>query len=259
MVTFEVSIVIVPISTIASLAFDARLMRTWSSWVGSMWIFQRSAPGTNKRRMFSPINGRGMDRETKEKIFEPFFTTKPKGQGTGLGLSTVYGIVKQNGGNLNVYSEPGRGTTFRIYFPRYFGEVREFEPKQPQEPLSGSGTVMVVEDQPDLLNLAKDTLEDFGYRVITALSPSEAILLFGMFREEIDLVLTDVIMPIMNGNELRSRIEKVKPDIKTLFMSGYTANVITDGGMLNEGIEFIQKPFTPKTLAKKVRDVLNSK
>ncbi len=204
-------------------------------------------------------NGRGMDRETKEKIFEPFFTTKPKGQGTGLGLSTVYGIVKQNGGNLNVYSEPGRGTTFRIYFPRYFGEVREFEPKQPQEPLSGSGTVMVVEDQPDLLNLAKDTLEDFGYRVITALSPSEAILLFGMFREEIDLVLTDVIMPIMNGNELRSRIEKVKPDIKTLFMSGYTANVITDGGMLNEGIEFIQKPFTPKTLAKKVRDVLNSK
>ena len=204
-------------------------------------------------------SGKGMDKETKEKIFEPFFTTKPKSHGTGLGLSTVYGIVKQNGGNLNVYSEPGKGTTFRIYFPRFVGDRKETEQKPQLESLSGTETILVVEDHADLLELARSSLEEFGYKVVTALSPGEAILLCGTYHEEISLLLTDVIMPIMNGKELRSRIEKIKPGIKTVFMSGYTANVITDGGMLDEGIEFIQKPFTPQTLAKRVRDVLTSK
>lgn len=204
-------------------------------------------------------SGKGMDRETKEKIFEPFFTTKPKGQGTGLGLSTVYGIVKQNGGNLNVYSEPGKGTTFRIYFPRFVGNIKELEQKPLLESLSGTETILAVEDQPDLLELAKNSLEEFGYKVVTALSPGEAILLCGTCHDEISLLLTDIIMPTMNGKELRSKIEKIKPSIKTVFMSGYTADVITDGGMLDEGVEFIQKPFTPQALAKKVRDVLSSK
>lgn len=204
-------------------------------------------------------SGKGMDRETKGKIFEPFFTTKPKGEGTGLGLSTVYGIIKQNNGNLNVYSEPGKGTTFRIYLPRFVGERKEAEQKQQPEPLSGTGTILVVEDQADLLDLARNSLESFGYKVVTALSPGEAVLLCGTYRDEINMLLTDVVMPTMNGKELRSRVEKITPGIKTLFMSGYTANIITDGGMLDEGIEFIQKPFTPRTLAKKVRDVLASR
>lgn len=215
-------------------------------------------PGDYVKLTFAD-SGKGMDRETKEKIFEPFFTTKPKGQGTGLGLSTVYGIVKQNSGNLDVYSEPGKGTTFRIYIPRFIGDRKETEQKLQLESLSGTETVLVVEDQPDLLDLAKGSLEEFGYKVVTALSPGEAILLCGTYHDEISLLLTDVIMPMMNGKELRTRIEKIKPGIKTIFMSGYTADVITDGGILDEGIEFIQKPFTPQILAKKVRDVLTSK
>ncbi|MCL4510740.1 MAG: ATP-binding protein, partial [Bacteroidetes bacterium] len=200
--------------------------------------------------------GKGMDRATQEKIFEPFFTTKPKGQGTGLGLATVYGIVKQNGGNINVYSELGKGTTVKIYLPRFYGEAEEAEEIEEDKSTVGTETVLVVEDQADLLELAKNSLEEYGYKVLTAWTPGEAILLCGEYTEEIDLLLTDVIMPVMNGKELKKRIDKLKPGIKTIFMSGYTANVIAHRGILEEGIEFIQKPFTPRALAKKVHDVL---
>ncbi len=202
--------------------------------------------------------GKGMSKETMKNIFEPFFTTKSKGQGTGLGLSTVYGIVKQNGGSINVYSEMGVGTTFKIYLPRYQGEVEEPEAIQMEKPISGSGTVLIVEDQADLLELAKNSLEEYGYKVLTALNPEEGILLCETYESEIHLLLTDVIMPTMNGKELRDTIQTIKPNIKTIFMSGYTADVIAHQGVLDEGIDFIQKPFTPYVLAKKVHEVLKA-
>ncbi len=203
-------------------------------------------------------DGKGMDSDTQEKMFEPFYTTKPKGEGTGLGLSTVYGIIKQNGGNVNVYSEPGRGTTMRVYFPRFYGKKEISEEKLQDESLSGEETILVVEDQPDLLELAKNSLEEYGYEVLAAWTPAEAIKTCETYSGEIDLLLSDVIMPKMNGKELRDAIMKVKPGVKTLFMSGYTANVIAHRGILDEGIEFIQKPFTPRTLARKVREVLQA-
>lgn len=201
-------------------------------------------------------DGKGMDKETQEKMFEPFFTTKPKGSGTGLGLSTVYGIVKQNGANINVYSEPGKGTTIKVYFPRFYGKKEISEERSQDASLFGHETILVVEDQVDLLELAKNSLEEYGYKVFSALAPSEAVRICEDYDKEIDLLLTDVIMPEMNGKELRDKITMTKPMIRTLFMSGYTANVIADRGILDEGIQFIQKPFTPRTLAKKVRDVL---
>ncbi len=203
-------------------------------------------------------NGRGMDRETLDKIFEPFFTTKPKGQGTGLGLSTVYGIVKQNGGNINVYSEVGVGTTFKIYFPRFYGDLEKRESEPDVVDVSGKETVLIVEDQADLLELARNSLSEYGYKVLTALSPGEAILICQEYQDEIHLLLTDVVMPVMNGKVLRDRIHVLKPTIKTLFMSGYTANVIAHRGILDEGVAIIPKPFTPSMLVKKVHEVLNS-
>lgn len=201
-------------------------------------------------------DGRGMDRDTQEKIFEPFFTTKPKGAGTGLGMSTVYGIVKQNGGNINVYSEPGKGTTIRVYLPRAYGREETGQEVQGTDNLAGNATILVVEDQADLLELAKKSLEEYGYKVLSAWTPGEAILLCEAYNAEIQVLLTDVIMPVMNGKELRDRVLKMRPAIKTLFMSGYTADVIAHRGILDEGINFIQKPFTPRALAKAIRDVL---
>ncbi len=203
-------------------------------------------------------DGKGMGKDTLDKIFEPFFTTKPKGEGTGLGLSTVYGIVKQNGGIINVYSEPKSGTTFKIYLPRFYGELEKSEPKGPAEDVRGTETLLVVEDQAELLELAKNSLEEYGYKVLTALTPGEGLLISESYHERIHLLLTDVIMPTMNGKELRNRIHVLKPEIKTIFMSGYTANVIAHRGVLDDDVEFIQKPFTPFTLAKKVREVLDS-
>ncbi|MGC8653396.1 MAG: PAS domain S-box protein [Candidatus Kryptoniota bacterium] len=202
--------------------------------------------------------GKGMDEEVVQRIYEPFFTTKPKGQGTGLGLSTVYGIVKQNGGNINVYSEVGQGTTFKIYLPRYIGDAEKIEAAPEAGSYGGSETILIVEDQANLLELAKNTLEIYGYRVLTALSPGDAILVCEAYQDEIHLLLTDVVMPVMNGRELSERIRAMKPNVKVLYMSGYTANVIAHRGVLEEGIDFIQKPFTPVALAKKVRQVLDS-
>lgn len=215
------------------------------------------APGEYMKLSFSD-NGKGMDKETMDKIFEPFFTTKPKGQGTGLGLSTLYGIVGQNGGSVDVYSQPGKGTTFQIYLPRYSGEVDVSAEEGETVDVTGSETILVVEDEADLLDLTKSSLEEYGYKVITSLSPGKSILLCEMYHDEINLLLTDVVMPSMNGKELRERIRRIMPDIKTLFMSGYTADIIAHRGVLEEDVEFIQKPFTPYALAKKVREVLNS-
>jgi PAS domain S-box-containing protein len=202
-------------------------------------------------------NGCGMDRETQAKIFEPFFTTKGIGQGTGLGLATVYGIVKQNDGFINVYSEPGKGTTFKIYLPRHAeGAMAARRAEKTETPASHGETILVVEDEAVLLDINATMLGDLGYRVLPAATPSEAIRLAGQHAGGIDLLMTDVVMPEMNGNELAQHIEKTQPGIRCLFMSGYTANVISHHGVLDEGVNFIQKPFSMKDLAAKISEVL---
>ena len=202
--------------------------------------------------------GIGMDAETLDRIFEPFFTTKPEGKGTGLGLSTVFGIVNQNNGIVHVYSEPGLGTTFRIYLPRLKDEVSvKAETKEKPTSLAGNETVIIVEDEETVLSLAEAILEKYGYRVITSRTPDEACRLVGTYQGEIDLLLTDVIMPTMNGKELSDRIQKLNPSIKTLFMSGYTADIIAHQTLLEDGINFIQKPFSVNSLVSKVREVLD--
>ncbi len=204
-------------------------------------------------------DGCGMDKETLENIYEPFFTTKAMGQGTGLGLATVYGIVKQNGGFINVYSEVGQGTTFRIYWPRG-GEISgEIDATKTVE-LSARGqeTILLVEDEPALLKLTSTMLELQGYNLLTAATPSEAIRLFEESDSPINLLLTDVVMPEMNGRDLTDKLVTFCPTLKTLFMSGYTSNVIAHHGVLDEGVHFIAKPFVVKELTAKVRDVLDN-
>ncbi|MFZ4437109.1 MAG: PAS domain S-box protein [Syntrophales bacterium] len=205
-------------------------------------------------------DGCGIDKETREKIFEPFFTTKGVGKGTGLGLSTVFGIVKQNNGFINVYSEPGQGTTFTIYLPRYVGKVEQVQPEVKQAPAQrGQETVLLVEDEPDILNLTKMLLERQGYTVLAANTPGKAISLAGEHVGEINLLMTDVVMPEMNGRDLAKMMLDLYPHLKRLFTSGYTADVIAQHGVLDEGVHFIQKPFSIKALAAKVREVLDQK
>ncbi len=202
-------------------------------------------------------DGCGMDKDILDQIFEPFFTSKKLGQGTGLGLSTVYGIVKQNNGFINVYSEPGIGTTFRIYLPRYAGQaVDTRREKAAESPLNRGETVLVVEDEPALLTMDKMILEKAGYRVLAAGTPTEAIRLAEEHAREIDLVITDVVMPEMNGRDLAERLKSLYPRMKILFMSGYTADVIAHRGVLEKGVNFIQKPFSTKDIAVKVHEVL---
>ena len=204
-------------------------------------------------------NGSGMDRETIEHIFDPFFTTKGLGHGTGLGLSTVYGIIRQNNGFINVYSEPGRGTTFRIYFPHHGLEAGDqIISASGDAPASRGETLLVVEDDPMLLELTVMMLGDLGYTVISASSPGEAIALNREYDGDIDLFITDVIMPGMNGRDLAFRLLEVRPGMKCLYMSGYTSNVIAHQGVLDEGVNYIQKPFSLGDLARKLRSVLDS-
>jgi len=204
-------------------------------------------------------NGCGMDKEIFGKLFEPFFTTKEPGKGTGLGLATVYGIVKQSNGFVNVYSEPDQGTTFKIYLPRHIGKADQGRTEILPESVSmGQETVMVVEDEPAILNLSKRILQKQGYQVLVAGTPDEAIRLAEERIGEIHLLMTDIIMPEMNGRELAKRILSLRPNLKRLFMSGYTADVIAHHGVLDEGVYFIQKPFSRKDLAAKVREALDS-
>ncbi|MGA3176582.1 MAG: PAS domain S-box protein [Candidatus Acidiferrum sp.] len=202
--------------------------------------------------------GVGMDRRTIAHIFEPFYTTKESGRGTGLGLSTVYGIVKQSGGYIWVYSEPGKGSTFKVYLPRVDGPIEEPGATQPRA-LSqrGAATILLVEDEQEVRDLIHTVLAVHGYDVIPARDPQHAEQLAVSYAGEIHLLLTDVVMPGTSGRELASRVSPHRPGIRVLFMSGYTENVITSGGMLEKGLAFLQKPFSPAVLVEKVREVLN--
>ncbi|MFN2354480.1 MAG: ATP-binding protein, partial [Desulfopila sp.] len=202
-------------------------------------------------------NGHGMDSETLSHLFEPFFTTKEMGKGTGLGLATVYGIIKQNNGFINVYSEPGQGTTFKIYLPRYVAKGERLpEAETAKSAVTGHETILLVEDEPMILEMTRVMLEHQGYTVLPAVTPGEAIRLAREHAGEIHLLMTDVVMPEMNGRDLARNLLSLYPDLKRLFMSGYTANVIAHHGVLDEGINFIQKPFTMRDLATKLRNVL---
>jgi len=202
-------------------------------------------------------NGAGMDAETLAHIFEPFFTTKAVGEGTGLGLATVYGIVRQNNGIINVYSELGQGSTFRIYLPRHTEAAAEAEaaPTTP-ELARGTGAVLLVEDEEAVRLLQERNLERLGYTVLAAATPTEALALSAKYDGDIALLITDVVMPQMNGRELAERLQAQRPGLRSLYMSGYTANVVAQRGVLEEGISFIQKPFTLAQLASKVREAL---
>jgi PAS domain S-box-containing protein len=200
--------------------------------------------------------GAGMDRETREKIFEPFFTTKEVGKGTGLGLSMVYGIIKQHEGYINVYSEPGIGTTFRIYLPLIEGKVEEIKPEVIQTVERGTETVLLAEDETEVKEFTKKMLEEYGYKVITAGSGQEAINEFKAHKDKIQLLLFDVIMPNKNGREAYEEIKKIRPDIRALFMSGYPADIINKHGILEKGFAYIEKPASPTKLLKKIKEVL---
>ncbi len=203
--------------------------------------------------------GTGMTAEVQSHIFEPFFTTKPVGRGTGLGLATVYGIVKQSGGHIDVSSEPGRGSTFQIYLP--LAEEAESEALA-ETPASrhagGSETVLLVEDEEDVRELAREILTLMGYTVLTASEPAEALRISLEHTGVIDLLVTDVVMPGMSGRQLADRLTAERPGLKVMFMSGYTDNAIVHHGVLEPGTAFVQKPFTPESLTRKVRDVLDA-
>jgi two-component system, cell cycle sensor histidine kinase and response regulator CckA len=202
-------------------------------------------------------NGCGIDKETQNKIFEPFFTTKAVGKGTGLGLATVYGIVKQNGGYIYVYSEPGMGTTFKIYLPRTTESISRRPAASANSIPKGIETILMVEDEAAILDVGKITLERFGYTVLTAPTPREALDLAARFDGPIHMLITDVVMPGMNGKELKKNIQSLKPGIKILFISGYTSNIIAHRGILEENVNFLQKPFSIESLSAKVREILD--
>ena len=202
--------------------------------------------------------GLGMDSETQKQIFEPFFTTKVRGKGTGLGLATVFGIIKQHQGNIWVYSEPDAGTTFKIYLPRSEEDAKMDAVAMPEMPtVYGTETVLVVEDEPMVRKLACETLATYGYTVLEAESPTNALQIAATYLDEIHLLLTDVIMPDINGRELYEQMMELRPDLKVLYMSGYTDNVIVHHGVLDEGVNFLQKPFTIRHFSEKVRRVLD--
>jgi CheY-like chemotaxis protein len=203
-------------------------------------------------------DGCGMDRETRDNIFEPFFTTKGENKGTGLGLAMVYGIIKQNNGFINVYSEPGEGTTFKIYLPGLVRKANKIKADVVIETHTHRGeVVLIVEDEPTIMKMGKMMLERLGYNVLAADTPDKAVKLAGEYLEEIHLLFTDVVMPGMNGRDLAIQLRTIYPNIKTLFMSGYTSNVIAHRGVLEKGMQFIHKPISMKDLGMKIREILD--
>jgi CheY-like chemotaxis protein len=201
--------------------------------------------------------GSGMDQETLSRLFEPFYTTKEVGKGTGLGLATVFGIVKQNNGNIYVASQPGKGTTFKIYLPGYDVKVLPASPVERSETRPGGAeTILMVEDEETLLELGQEALVKLGYVILAATKPAEALRIAQEYDGAIHLLITDVVMPGMNGKKLAEQINLLQPGIKCLFMSGYSSEIIGDQGVLGKDVFFIQKPFLWKDLAAKVRQVL---
>lgn len=204
-------------------------------------------------------NGSGIDKKTLPHIYEPFFTTKEHGKGTGLGLSMVYGIVKQNSGFLECTSEPGKNTSFIIYIPLYSKVVPGEENLPPVEDIgSGKESILIVEDEPDILAVVKNILESRGYSAHAALTPSEAIRKASEYHE-IRLLLTDVVMPEMNGSELAQKLKSMIPGLKIIFMSGYTADIVAGRGVLDDDITFIQKPFSVENLIRAVEKTLKTR
>jgi CheY-like chemotaxis protein len=204
-------------------------------------------------------NGMGMDAETQMRIFEPFFTTKAMGKGTGLGLATVYGIVKQSGGHIWVYSELRKGTTFKVYFPQVEGmAVNVIQPGAQCGDSRGTETVLVAEDEDSIRQLVRDVLTSKGYLVLEAKSGAEALAASHAHSGTIHLVLTDVVLPQMSGPDLAEQWALQRPETKIIYMSGYTNNAICDHGLLDKNLAFIEKPFTPQNLVKKVREVLDA-
>jgi CheY-like chemotaxis protein len=202
--------------------------------------------------------GCGMSAEVKEHLFEPFFTTKPRGKGTGLGLSVVFGVVKQHGGSIEVYSEEGRGTTVKTYFPRVKSEAPlQVATETPASYQRGHETIMVVEDEAIVRDMASSALSNLGYKVLTCADGPLAIAQASEYTGQIDLLLTDVVMPGMNGRVLADKLKLMRPTLKVIYCSGYTENIIAHHGVLESGIEFLGKPYTPKDLSEKVRCVLD--
>jgi len=233
-----------------NISFDQEYCRTHAGFIPGQYVMLAVSD-----------NGCGMDKETIDNIFEPFFTTKEVGKGTGLGLPTVYGIVKQNSGFINVYSEPGQGTTFTIYLPRNNPQesASESASKSTAQMLAGSEAILLVEDETAILQLVEGMLERLGYTVLTAENPGEALKLAEKHEATIQLLITEVIMPEMNGRDLSARLALCQPAVKTLYMSGYTADVIAHHGVLEQGVHFIQKPFSIQDLAIKVREAIEQK
>jgi CheY-like chemotaxis protein len=199
-----------------------------------------------------------MDAATQELVFEPFFTTKEKGKGTGLGLSTVYGIIRSCNGHILLESEENKGTSFRIYFPRVDKQAHIMAYREDlPAPISGSETILVVDDQPDVMTLVSEALHMHGYQVMEASNAGSALLICEERKDKIDLLITDVIMPKMNGVQLVRRLWQLIPDLRVLFMSGYTHNIIEQQGDINPGQNFIQKPFNTANLLHMVRKVLD--
>jgi signal transduction histidine kinase/CheY-like chemotaxis protein len=201
--------------------------------------------------------GVGMDEGTRKQIFEPFFTTKEVGKGTGLGLSIVYGTIKQHNGTINVYSETGKGTTFKIYLPLIAAAGEAVQPKAEARPAGGNETILLAEDENDVRVLITHVLRDAGYRVIEAATGEDAVKTFAGHADGISLLISDVIMPKMNGKDAYVQIKKIRPDIKALFISGYTADIIKSEGILEEGLPFLSKPIIPDQLLRKVREVID--